>query len=144
MYSIRLKTPLHWNRQILLKVDHVFCFYRKRNICAPARALQEAKFRLIREQVIWTAPYWKWWQILLTYMWQLTSFYSDSCFSSFFVCELRVMVMKYILLLCYFFIDCCKLVFTCFFLFHDISVSNKVLFIKKYIYIEKLSNVIQM
>ena len=31
-----------------------------------------------------------------------------------------------------------------FFLFHDISVSNKVLFIKKYIYIEKLSNVIQM
>ena len=65
-------------------------------------------------------------------------------FFFFCVCELRVMVMKYILLLCYFFIDCCKLVFTCFFLFHDISVSNKVLFIKKYIYIEKLSNVIQM
>ena len=140
MYSIRLKTPLHWNRQILLKVDHVFCFYRKRNICAPARALQEAKFRLIRKQVIWTAPYWKWWQILLTYMWQLTSFYSDSCFSSFFVCELRVMVMKYILLLCYFFIDCCKLVF-----FYSMLFLFPIkLFIKKYIYFEKLSNVIQM
>ena len=36
-------------------------------------------------------------------------------FFFFCVCELRVMVMKYILLLCYFFIDCCKLVFTCFF-----------------------------
>ena len=104
---------------------------------------KETKFRWIRKQVIRTVRCWKWGQILLNICGDWQALTLMLAFSSFlFLCELRLMVIKCILLLCYFFIDCFKVMFTCYYVLFPIKfcLLKKNSHSIKYIFICSLKN----
>ena len=129
MYSTRLKTPLHWNRQSVLKADYVFCFYCKRNICTPARALQRNQISMNSWASYSNSAVLKMAAVLIKYMWRLTSFYFDACFFFIFLFVwttsngYKIHFVNF-----FFFIVGFKFIFTCYFV---CFFFNKVLFIKK-------------
>ena len=95
---------------------------------------KETKFRSIHKQDIQTVPYWKWWQILLNICGNWRAFTVMHAFSSVFFLWTMSNGYKIHLVTMDFFIDCCKLTFTCYFFlflieFYSLKKTIHVLFL---------------